>query len=135
MRACAIGNHADQVPLAVEPRARFHAVVGLGGGIKRKAVVVLRDEHDVADAGGFRGLDPLIGVNVLRMEDARRGRAVAPFAVEKGVGTEVDDGAHLHVLPRDLLRRWLHIDSVLRDRCRRASARTMARWRVRMMAT
>jgi len=50
------------------------------------------------------------------MKDARRGRAVAPFAVEKGVGTEVNDGAHLHVLPRHLLRRWLHIDSVLRDR-------------------
>jgi len=78
--------------------------------------VVFGDQNDITDASGFRGLNPLIGVDVLRVEDAWRRRTIPPFAIQKCVGAEMNDGAHFHVLPCDLLGRWFHIDEVLRAR-------------------
>ncbi len=115
VRAGAIRDHADEIALAAEPWAGLDAVVGLRGGIEREAVMMLGDEHDVADARGFSGRDPLIGIDMLRIEDTDRRSAVSPFAIEEGIGAEVDDGAHLHVLPGDLLRRRLHVGKVLRE--------------------
>jgi len=47
------------------------------------------------------------------IENLRIGGAVAPFAVEKGVRAEMDDGAHLEILPFDLLRRGFYVGESL----------------------
>jgi hypothetical protein len=46
----------------------------------------------------------LIGIELSGVEDRRVGSAVAPFAVEEGVGGEMDDDAELKILPVSLLR-------------------------------
>ena len=73
---------------------------------------MLRHQHHVARARGLGGLHPLLGIGLRGIEDLRVGRSVAPLAIEKGVGAEVNDDAEFQVLPLHLLRRRLHVGEV-----------------------
>ena len=64
---------------------------------------MLGDEDDILCAGGADGAHPLVGIELGRIEDGGTGRAVAPLAIEKGVGGEVEDDAELEILPGDLI--------------------------------
>ena len=108
-----VGGHADEVAFAVEPGAFLYGVFGLFAGPEREAVVVLGDEDRVLCACGFCGLHPLVGVDVGGVEDGGVGGAVAPLAVEEGVGGEVDDDADLEVLPGCLGWGGFDVDEVL----------------------
>jgi hypothetical protein len=55
----------------------------------------------------------LLGIELRGVEYFRVGGAVAPFAVEKGVRAEMDDGAHFEILPFDLLRRGFDVRECL----------------------
>ena len=112
-------SHAYQVALAAEPGACFYAVVSLPGGPEREAVVVLRDQHHVAYAGAGCCMHPLVSVYMGRVKDRRRCGTVAPLAIEKGVGSKVNDSAHLEILPSCLLRRRLDVDEILSARMHR----------------
>ena len=65
--------------------------------------MVLGDEHDVLRAGIANGLHPLVGIEAGGVESGGAGGAVAPFAIEEGVGGEVNDDAELEVLPGGLI--------------------------------
>ena len=100
-------------PLPFLPRAAFYAVVGLLAGPES------RSRRD-AWRRGPRTLrlrilrpHPLVGVDVRGIEDGGVGGAVAPLAVEEGVGGEVDDDADFEVLPGCLGWGGFDVDEVL----------------------
>ncbi len=108
-----VGGHADEVAFAVEPGAFLYGVFGLLAGPEGETVVVLGDEDRILCACGFCGLHPLVGVDVRGIEDGGVGGAVAPLAVEEGVGGEVDDDADFEVLPGCLGGGGFDVDEVL----------------------
>lgn len=84
-------------------RTGGHGVFGVARGPETEPVMMFRDHDQIACAGGFGGGDPLFGVERGGIEDIGGGRAVAPFAVEEGIGAEVDQDAEFELLPGDLL--------------------------------
>ena len=75
--------------------------------------MMLGDKHNIPRAGAANGLHPLVGIKLRWVEDGGVGCSVAPFAIEKCVGGEVDDDAEFEILPVDLLRRRLDLREVL----------------------
>ena len=108
-----VGDEADDVALAVHPGTAFDAVVGLFTGPEAEAVMMLGDQDDVSGAGRLDGAHPLVDIELGGIENFRIGFAVAPFAVEKRVSAEVDEGADFQFLPFDLLRRGFDVGEVL----------------------
>ena len=94
---------AHDVALAVLVGGVAHAVVGILGGPEAEAVVVLGGDDDALHAGVVERLGPLLAVEAGRVETLQRGVAISPLAVAKGVGTKVDEGIGLHLLPSHLV--------------------------------
>ena len=78
--------------------------------------MMLGDQHYVSDSRRLRRLHPLLWVYIRRIENGGVGGAVSPLAIHKCIRTEVNDRAHLKVLPRDLLRTGLDVGEILRGR-------------------
>ena len=75
--------------------------------------MVLGHQHDVASRPqSCAALHPLVGIAFSGVKDVGIGGAVAPLAIEKSVGAEMDDDAKFEILPGNLLRRGLDIDGV-----------------------
>src|SRR5579863_5662095 len=95
---------ADDIAFPAAPRAPFHAVVRLLSGPQAKAIVMLGDEHHIFCACRANGFHPLLGIEFRRAENIGARRAVAPLAIEEGVGRKVNDHAELEILPGGLIR-------------------------------
>ena len=65
--------------------------------------MVLGGDDDALHAGIVERLGPLLAVEAGRVETLYRGVAISPLAVAKGVGTKVDEGIGLHLLPSHLV--------------------------------
>jgi len=65
--------------------------------------VMLGNEDDISDAGLFQCRHPLLGIKLARIEYLRIGGAVAPFLIQKRVGSKMDNRAELQILPLHLL--------------------------------
>jgi hypothetical protein len=76
---------------------------------------MLGHEDYIADARGLQYPHPLIRIELRRIEYFWVGRAISPFAIHEGVGTEMDDRSHLQVLPIQLLWGWFQINFILGD--------------------
>ena len=98
-------GHADQVALPVQPRAGLDRVIALLRRPQREAIVVLGHQHQVIGARRLGRAGPLAGIDAVGIEHGGRRLAVAPFAVQEGVGAEVHQHAEAAVLPGHLLRR------------------------------
>src|SRR5579859_490458 len=107
---------ADDVTLSVLPWAVLDAVLGLPGRPETEAIVMLRHHYHVLRARGFDGAHPLIWIELSRVENRRNRGAIAPLAIQKSVGREMKNDSELKVLPIGLLRRWLDVGKVLRER-------------------
>ena len=109
------------VALAVLPRTRLHAVVRLRGGPEAETIMMFGDEDHILRACPANGLHPLVRIESRGIEDRGAGGAVAPFAIQKSIGREVNDDAELKILPLDLLRSGFDVGEVLRTRGKRAA--------------
>ena len=65
--------------------------------------MVLGGKDNTLHARCYKGLGPLLAIETRRVKHLRRGVAISPLAVAKGVKTEVNEGVGLHALPVDLL--------------------------------
>jgi hypothetical protein len=75
--------------------------------------MMLCDENYIFHSGRLQSLHPLFRIEFCWIKDFCIGGAIAPFAIEESVWAEVDDRAHLEVLPLDLLRGRLEVDGIL----------------------
>src|SRR3954471_16655155 len=74
---------------------------------------MLRDEYHVLHARSGKSAHPLLRIELRGIEDFRIGGAVSPLLIEERIRAKVDDGAHLQILPLDLLRGRLKVNSML----------------------
>ena len=111
--AGSLGNLADHIALASLPGRAGHAVLGVGTGPEAEAVVVLAGEDHPRHASGFKGLHPLVAVQVRRVEEGGILVAQAPFAVGHRVHAKVHESIHLHALPIELTAGWLDIGEII----------------------
>ena len=82
-----------------------YGIIRIAARPEAETIVVLgRDDH-ASDAGFHEGPGPLLAVQPGRIKDRRVRIAVAPLAVREGIGTEMDEGPNLILLPGDLFRR------------------------------
>src|SRR5699024_10482417 len=86
-------------------RAVLHAVLGVLARPQAEAVVVLRREDHALKARRLDRLDPLVAVELLRIEDRLILGALAPFAVRERVDAEMDERIALHLEPIELALR------------------------------
>ena len=108
--ATRVAEFAQDVALAILPRARSH---GVGAERRRpvaEAVVVLRGDDDSLHSRVLHDTDPLARVELGRVEHRRRIGAMAPLHAREGVRPEVDEPRELKVLPRELPRRRQRAD-------------------------
>ena len=94
-----LGRLAHDVALK---RAVFHAVLGVLARPQAEAVVVLRREHKALEPRPFDRRDPLVAVELFRVEDRLVLGALAPFAVRKRVDAEVHERIPLRLEPIEL---------------------------------
>src|SRR5947207_14792557 len=102
--------------MASFPRTRLDAVLALCGRPQAEAVMMFGHEDHILHSGGWGRPHPLFWVRVKGVENRWIGGAVSPFAIHKCVWTEMNECAHLEILPGDLLRAGLYIREVLRER-------------------
>ena len=82
-------------------------------GPETEAVVMFGDDDNVSGASGFDGAHPLFRVESGGIEGGGWSGAVAPLAVEEGVGAEVEDDAEFEILPLRLLGRGFDVGEIL----------------------
>ena len=79
-----------------------HGMVGIPAGPQAEAVVMLAGENQPFHARGLDGLHPLLGIQLLGIENGGVLRAVPPFPIRKGVHGKMDKGVEFHILQGDL---------------------------------
>ena len=68
-------------------------------------VMVLAGEDQAAHAGRGEAFDPLVGVELRRIEEGGILMPETPFPIGHGVHAEMDEAVELELLPGQLLRR------------------------------
>ena len=101
--ATGLGQFIHDVALSVLPRRVFHAVIRIGRRPHAEPAVVLGRENDAFHPRLLAYACPLAAVQVGRVEQGGILVAEAPFLVRVRVQGIVDEGVHVHVLPRKLL--------------------------------
>ena len=86
---------AYNIALTILVRRIANAVVGVLGGPQTKTVVVLGGEYHTFHTGSLDGAGPLLGIKLGGVEITQWRIAIAPLAIAKGVGTEVDKSISL----------------------------------------
>ena len=80
-------------------------MLGCCGRPQTESVVMLGCKNYQFEAGLTQSLDPLVGIEVNRIENFRRFRAIAPLTVGEGIHSEMKEGRQLEFLPLQLFCR------------------------------
>ena len=76
--------------------------------------MVLGHQHNIFRARRLRRAQPLLGIELRRIEYLRTRRAVPPLAIKIGVRAKVDEHTKFKILPFHLLGRGFDIAEILR---------------------
>ena len=100
-----LGHICHHVTLPAAPGDAFHAVISSGGLPPAESANVLGYKDEVFGPHRLGGAHPLIGVQLGRVDRAKRGGEVVVLLILPRVWGEMEEHPHLGILPLKLGRR------------------------------
>ena len=115
MRPSGVGHLAHQIALAIAPRTGRDRMWGVARGPHAKPIVVFADQHNHLTVEILHGAQPLIGVQIRRIEKRRFFPTAAPLDLVECAHAKVEEESSLQPHPVRLIGARQDLRRLFRD--------------------